>query len=347
MGKLSEHLIFIISQPRSGSTLLQHILGNHSQVHTLPEPWFMLNLVYGFRSSGLEAEYNAQYAYLALKDFLGRIPEGEATYWKAARSMALSLYKQALEPSGKKYFLDKTPRYYFIIPELYHLFPEAKFVILLRNPLAVLSSIIEVNFGGDWRALLQKDRKHDILTAPGLILNGIRQLGEKAAVVHYEQLVTEPEQTVRNLCQQLGLQFETEMLNYGGKVKFEGTTFVDPKSIYKHQHPVGNYLGKWVTRLDTPQKFYIAKTYLTFVRKDPSESLGYCYDDLINKLNSLTLKKSRNPYCVPWRLIVTPIEELSWSDRFKLKFFIWLQLLQHRGIWAALRHCANFALKKR
>ena len=144
-GNLGEHLILLISQPRSGSTLLQHILASHPQVHTVPEPWFMLHLVYGLRPSGLEAEYNAQYAYLALKGFLDETPDGESAYVEALRNVALCLYEKALEPSGKKYFLDKTPRYYFIIPELHRIFPKAKFIFILRNPLAVLSSILEVN----------------------------------------------------------------------------------------------------------------------------------------------------------------------------------------------------------
>jgi hypothetical protein len=35
-------LVFIISQPRAGSTLLQRILDSHSKVCSPPEPWVML-----------------------------------------------------------------------------------------------------------------------------------------------------------------------------------------------------------------------------------------------------------------------------------------------------------------
>ena len=58
-----------------------HITATHRRqshrVHTLPEPWFMVHLVDGFRPSGREAEYNARFAYLALKDFPERIPGGQ------------------------------------------------------------------------------------------------------------------------------------------------------------------------------------------------------------------------------------------------------------------------------
>jgi hypothetical protein len=336
-----KHLIFLISQPRSGSTLLQHMLASHSEVYTLPEPWFMLHLVYGLRSSGIEAEYNAQYAYLALKDFLERIRHGKTTYLEAIRSMALYLYRRALEPSGKKYFLDKTPRYYLIIPELRSIFPNAAFIFLLRNPLAVLSSILEVNLGGNWAGLIAVDRRHDILSAPRLILNGIKQLGERAAVVYYERLVTDPEQTVKELCYRIGLEFEPSMLNYGGKVKFEGTTFVDPNSIYKHQGPVVDYLEKWSTCFDSPQKIYIAKSYLASLGRNTVDRLGYSYDDLEIKLKSL--KSDRKLFIIPWRLFITSSKEPPYWYRLMLAF---VSSLQNRGIRETLRRCANFVLKR-
>jgi len=67
--------------------------------------------------------------------------------------MGGTLYNRALEVAGKRFFLDKTPRYYFIIPELKNVFPEAKFIILLRNPLAVLSSILNTWFQNNLQAL--------------------------------------------------------------------------------------------------------------------------------------------------------------------------------------------------
>ena len=37
----SKHLIFLTSQPRPGSTLLQFIFSRHPDIHTTPEPWLM------------------------------------------------------------------------------------------------------------------------------------------------------------------------------------------------------------------------------------------------------------------------------------------------------------------
>lgn len=319
MDNMGGNLIFLISQPRSGSTLLQHILGSHSEIHTLPEPWIMLHLVYALRPTGLRAEYDSKYAYLALKEFVARIGtgNGEALYIAAVRNMALAIYGQALKSSRKRYFLDKTPRYYFIARELYQIFPNATFIFLIRNPLAVLSSILEVNFKGDWRQMFaQEDRKHDLFTAPRLILDAIEAIGEQAVVVKYEQLVTRPKEVVKYLCQRIGVKFEIEMLNYGGKVRFDGTTFVDPKSVYKHDRPVTQYVDDWVLRLNSPQKVRIAKEYLSELGEDTVRRLGYSYEELWDKLESIKIKRTQ--LTVPLKLLITPPSELRWWDCLRL-----------------------------
>ena len=70
------------------------------------------------------------------------LPDGEDDYWSALRGFALELYAKAAEPDAT-HFLDKTPRYHYIAPELFRLFPDAKVVFLWRNPLAVVASIVE------------------------------------------------------------------------------------------------------------------------------------------------------------------------------------------------------------
>jgi hypothetical protein len=323
-----ENLLFIISQPRSGSTLLQHILASHSEIHTMPEPWLMLHLVYGRRSSGIEAEYNAHYAFLAVEDFLKKITNGEAVYLEALRNMALNLYFEALKSSNKKYFLDKTPRYYLIIPELYKIFPNAKFIFIRRNPLAVFSSIAETNFSGNWNGLFKQDRIHDVLTAPKLILEGIETLGNKAVSIKYEDLVSEPEKTIKFLCDQIGIQFDPEMLTYGKSVKLENTTFIDPKSIYKHEKPVTNYVNGWLERLDTGWKIKLAQSYLKALGEETIIQWGYPYEKLINQLEErrkkLKLwKRHEGIFRVSPSVFWHPLEKLPWWTRLQLASPYW------------------------
>jgi rhamnosyltransferase len=76
-------LIFMISLPRSGSTMLQKILGSHTDIYTRSEPWLMLHPLHMLKSNGIEACYDAQLAKNGVQDFINNLPEnGEKFYYK-------------------------------------------------------------------------------------------------------------------------------------------------------------------------------------------------------------------------------------------------------------------------
>ena len=123
IGIEGQNLIFLISQPRAGSTMTQRILASHPDIHTVSEPWLMLHPLYAMRSQGYEAEYHAWEARTALKGFFEEVSSDEDAYFVGVRKMCGHFYNCALNSSNKSYFLDKTPRYYHIIPELHKTFP--------------------------------------------------------------------------------------------------------------------------------------------------------------------------------------------------------------------------------
>jgi Sulfotransferase family len=334
-GKLTlgdDRLIFLISQPRSGSTLLQHILGSHPEVHTLPEPWFMLNFVYALHERGISTEYNARYALLALKGFLHEIHKTEDDYLKLVGETALKLYAAALEGTGKRFFLDKTPRYYFILPELYRLFHNAHFILLVRNPLAVLTSILHVNLNGQVQGFLSDDRQHDILTAPRVIVDAIKQSHGRTTVVRYEELVSDPESTMLNLCAELNLTYEPSILKYGDKVRLN-SSFVDPKSIYKHDRPVKDYIQSWPEYLDSCEKVRMARAYLQLLGEETVEGLGYSYREINASL--ARLKPNSSLIRLPWARLLDASAPLPWWHRSTL---VALAALGHRPAKKALRY---------
>ena len=289
-----KNLLFLISQPRSGSTMLQHILASNSQVLTLPEPWLMLQLCYARNTEGVNAEYNSKFAALALNEYLGRLPAGDLLFDDCIRSTALALYGAALEGSNKTRFLDKTPRYFFIIEDLMRLFPEAGFIFLVRNPLAVLASIISYNFQGDWwQMLCSDDRRHDLLTAPKKILKALRMLDDRCAVIKYENVVRNPATEVQRLCERLGILFEPAMLDYSRGQKFSDTTFVDTKSVYKHETAVQDYVDIWKTSLDSGVKIALARVYLDILGQDVIRAYGENSESLYSELDALESTMSK------------------------------------------------------
>ncbi len=323
-----ENLIFIISQPRAGSTLLQRILGNHPDIHTVSEPWLMLHPLYALRSEGYQAEYSARLAQEAMQDFLQTLPRGEDEYINGVRRMYTYLYERALVNSGKRYFLDKTPRYYFSIPELYHVFPKAHYIILLRNPLAVLCSILKTWTKENW--FLLYGFKHDLLRAPRLLLEGMELLGERGVIVHYEQLVREPDGEVLRICSRMGIDFVPEMIEYGDQ-DISRWRFGDQEGVYQHSRPVLKNVEKWEQALDNPQVWRLARDYLKLIGKEIIEKMGYSYEELRQVLEAHRPSRVRLwfTFSLAW-LLKRPLEEhKKW-----MRGIVRLRMsLRRRGIW--------------
>src|SRR6185436_3648881 len=117
-----KNLVFLLSTPRAGSTLLSMMLGRHSQIHCPNEPWFLLPLLGMYQEqAAVVTPYDQRVANLAIRELL---PNGE--FWEAARAFALSVYNGQLAKFGKTTFIDKTPRYYHMLPAIEQLFPAAK-----------------------------------------------------------------------------------------------------------------------------------------------------------------------------------------------------------------------------
>lgn len=133
--------VFLLSLPRSGSTVVQRILASHPEIRTASEPWLLLPHTYAHRSQGIRAEYWQEAAAIALRDFCRELPGGAEHYRRALGDFVMGLY-EAAAGAGAKYFVDKTPHYHAIAEDLQQIFGDARFVILWRNPLAVLSSML-------------------------------------------------------------------------------------------------------------------------------------------------------------------------------------------------------------
>ncbi len=288
---LGENLIFLISQPRAGSTMLQRILGSHSKIHTLAEPWIMLQPLYALKEQGGQAEFSAVDAQIGLKDFMANLPNGREDYLDGIRAMAGTWYNRALQGSGKSLFLDKTPRYYNIIPELIETLPEAKYVILLRNPLAVLSSILKTWVNNDWARL--QLHINDLLQAPQLLAQAIENYGDKLQIISYEDFVQNPQTNLHALLNGFKVGFEEAILNYGSFDTPKGS-MGDTQGVQQHQKPALSSLEKWKTTFTEPIYKLLAEILIDLTGPKIIGQLGYDYNQLLGDLKSIKTE-SENP----------------------------------------------------
>ncbi len=248
---MQDRLVFLISAPRSGSTLTARMLGAHSQIFAPVEPHLMPPLAHlGLHDRVDAAPYDPVITQLGLREFVGLLPKGEQDYLDALRAATDHLYECALAPSGRSHFLDKTPAYALVLPFLAKLYPDARYIVLTRHPVAVWSSVIDSFFDGDHRAA---HAHNPILEryVPAIA----RFLREKPVNLHplrYERLVEEPEREMSAVCEFLGLPFEPGMVDYGEQQEAPVQTsrgLGDPVTVGRETRPTTASVDKWAAAL--------------------------------------------------------------------------------------------------
>jgi Sulfotransferase family len=195
----SPAVCFLLGLPRSGTTLLAHLLQQHPDITAPPEPWLMLALdALGKVDRSHPAD--AALVGMATDEFFGRIDRTAA-----CRALSDAAYSQYLAAAGKCCFIDKTPRYWMAIDFIDTLYPEAPRIVLLRNPYAIAASLKST-----WNITLlpescppaQSSYLADLVL--GLPALAARCDRVKTQVVRYETLVAGPAEEVRRVVTGLG-----------------------------------------------------------------------------------------------------------------------------------------------
>jgi hypothetical protein len=274
--------IFIFSLPRAGSTLLQRVLMSHKEIASLAEPWLLLPVLYAQKQYGTLAEYEHASAYSAMNDFKNNLPNKEKDFNEELRKFISSLYKKQCR-NGETYFLDKTPRYYLIIPEIAKLFPDAKFIFLFRNPVQVMSSMMETWFNGTFKGM--HGINIDLKEGPEKLSEGYQLLKEKAYALQYEQFITSPHKYTAEICSYLNIPFDLDMLNNFSKQDTKGS-MGDPTGTKKYKTIETESLKKWTKTFDSKYRITQVKKYINQLDEAHLNTQGYNKIELINSLNS-------------------------------------------------------------
>ena len=240
-------LVFVISPPRAGSTLLQRMMGAHAEIFTHPEPHLITPIAHlGVYDNVDKAPYDHINAAEAMTSFIQGLPAGERDYLDALRAYTDTLYGRMLSTSQSSYFLDKTPANALVLPFLVRLYPDAKYVVLTRHPLAVFSSYANSFFDGDWRgAYAFNPILERYVPAMAAFL---RERPVPLVHVAYEDLVTEPSEQLERIFAFLGLENDPDAVEYG-KVAPAKKGMGDPITVNREARPVADKIDKWAAEL--------------------------------------------------------------------------------------------------
>lgn len=278
---VEDNLVFVISTPRSGSTLLMRILNATSAIYSRPEPHLIPALAHlGYWDVVDKAPYDQLQAQDAVRAYVGDLPGGEQDYWDACRAYLDVLYGRMLQtaPNNERYFLDKTPANALVLPFAANVYPKAKFIILTRHPAAIFASYANSFFDGDYESAV---RFNPILTRYiPVMARFLRERPAPCLHVSYEDVASQPEVELRRISDFLDIPFEPDALNYN-QVKVQGKGLGDPIGVQKHSRPVASSIHKWAKEFAADErKVEIVMKQLAAVDPDDLATWGYPVETL-------------------------------------------------------------------
>ncbi len=223
--------VFIVSPPRSGSSLLFETLGRAPDVFTI-----------GAESHGLIE--GVRELTPAARDWASNrlgaddATEGTVAFLKDRFVGALRDRNGSRPQGGQTRMLEKTPKNALRVPFLAEAFPDARFVYLYRDPRETISSMLDAWRSGrfvtypdlpgwegppwslllvpGWRDLIGRPLPevvaHQWATTVDTLLDDLAALeSDRWCVASYDRLVAEPDLEMRRLCAFLGMEWDLEL----------------------------------------------------------------------------------------------------------------------------------------
>lgn len=274
--------VFIFSLPRSGSTLLQRVLTGHSEISSFAEPHFLLPLIGIIKKEGIVASYSHQSAYKGVKDVIDNLPEGEASFYKLVNDFSLKIY-DSLSDKGSTYFLDKTPRYVWIISEIAKAFPEAKFIFLFRNPIQIYASLMSTYCSGNFYKMYRFS--NFINTGFETLSKRFIELKSRSINIEFEDFLRNPEENLIKIYNYLELDHEMDVIEKFSNIDLKGKS-VDPVGPKLYHKLSLAPLTKWKKVFNSKYRNQILSKYVKSLDDKSLEIQGYDKNMLLEEINS-------------------------------------------------------------
>lgn len=291
----------------------------------------MLPLTNIWDSTGSMSYFGNRTASNAIRGMFTNKKEGRECFIAAARAFASQMYLGACGKSAALYFLDKTPRYYYIIDDIAEIFPESKFIFLHRNPIAILASMM--NAWGRSGFNHMHAYIDDLIQAPLLMHKGWEMYKERSVKIHYEDLVTEPRQIVEKITQFLEVKFETSMLDRFWDVELSGE-LGDSLGREKYAGRLAmESLTDWKNTINTSFRRLMAQILLRRIGSSTLQDIGYQYDQLSDEIK----KRSHEPSYKQMAIRRTALDasEILWGLlKLLLTASVYRESTQYKAIYS-------------
>ena len=214
--------IFVVGVPRSGTTLLAAMMGAHPRLVCGPETHFFNRLTRA-KARGLcrradwpngAIDYLFSYQYVAdwmpanfaltREEITEELARREPSIPSALSGM-LDLY---MRRQGKQRWVEKTPDHLRTVAQIRRYYPDSPIIRIVRDPRDVARSLMRVFWGPNTLVgALAFWRNFDEPSAPFF------DADPKCHTLRYEDLVRDPESTLKDLCRAIHEPFDPRMLD--------------------------------------------------------------------------------------------------------------------------------------
>lgn len=267
------NLIFIYSLPRSGSTLLQRLISS-DEMRTAPEPWVLLGLLSMVTPS---LEVNSDYSYSNLRLAVDELKSMGFDFNASVREFIKKYYNI----NDDSFFLDKTPRNTYVLPEILKTFPDCKHIFLVRSPVCIMNSMI-TTWGGvkRWRFRVHL-KDFDI----GLNHMLDQYNNDKYLLIKYEEMVINPVVTLNKISDYLKISVRDLSLT-----DLPNSTMGDKTGLKKFKTVSSESLNNNLAFCNFYRRWRMKRLLLSFDEKK-LEYIGYNLEDELKLLYANTSNK--------------------------------------------------------
>lgn len=221
--KSDRPMVFILSSPRSGSTLLRVMLAGHPQLYSPPELHLLPFNDLADRQGELGLSYLGEGLQRAIMDLLyldASESQAQLQSWQAAGWTIPQVYAHLQGLAGDRILIDKSPSYASqrdTLDRAEQIFSRAKYIHLVRHPYAVLESFCRLRMdklvgqGGEDPFSLAETIWHQ---SNQNTLDFFATLpADRHFTLRYEDLVRDPAAAMEAVCAFLAIPFDAALLD--------------------------------------------------------------------------------------------------------------------------------------
>ncbi|WPP52616.1 sulfotransferase family protein [Catalinimonas niigatensis] len=213
--------VFIVGSPRSGTTLLQSILGTHPDFHTFPESHFFYSLYGSSRLRRRLGLVDRVRAHKALEAFLNNIDAAElkseipnsAWYERKWILTFKNILGQIAKEQHKRGWIEKTPMHLHFISQISKYIPESKFIHIVRDGKDTIASVYY--YASQYPEQWGRNKSLESCIGRWKLDIKIHQRylsKNNHCFVKYNTLVDNPGKEIKKICNFLSIDFQENML---------------------------------------------------------------------------------------------------------------------------------------